>query len=374
MKISRIISGSMLAGVALSCAPVVQTVSYDFLTMDSVSISGRVVKESGSAVTQRGFCWGTNENPTVADHYTTDLFGPGSFTGKFGNLKYRTPYYFRAYAVNSHGTRYGNVIPVMMEIKQDPAKFIDKRDGKAYSTVKIGKQTWMAENLAWLPSVDSAESESIPDARYYVYGYNGTDVAAARRTQNYLTYGVLYNYAAAVTACPDGWHLPDNSEWIALTDFLVDNVGGKLKEPGLVHWQVSNDQVTNESAFTALPGGYRDYNYTLFSPADTVLYNKMQARKDSIVTASPKVGYPGEIKDTITRNYFRGNYMTGKKIVQGFKYLGAGAAFWASSPFKANQDYFGTNYRHLRANSNKIDQYIHSSNSSPGYSVRCLKN
>lgn len=137
--------------------------------------------------------------------------------------------------------------------------FIDPRDGKVYNTVTIGSQTWMAENLAYLPSINeqSANSDSLP--YYYVYGFNGTNVNIAQTVGTYIIYGVLYNYSAAKNACPCGWHLPSDEEWTQLSTFLGgdDVSGGKLKATGYNNWVNPNTGATNETGFSGLPGGYR---------------------------------------------------------------------------------------------------------------------
>jgi uncharacterized protein (TIGR02145 family) len=149
----------------------------------------------------------------------------------------------------------------------------DLRDDKTYSYKTIGTQVWMTENLAYLPSVVGPGTGSASTAYYYVYGYDGTDVATAKATANYTTYGVLYNWTAAMNgvassdsnpsgvqgACPEGWHLPSDAEWTTLSDYLggISYAGGKLKEAGTAHWTGPNTGATNESGFTALPGGYR---------------------------------------------------------------------------------------------------------------------
>jgi len=120
----------------------------------------------------------------------------------------------------------------------------------------------MAENLRYLPSVVGPGTGSNTTPYYYVYDYDGTDVNAAEVASNYSTYGVLYNWTAAVYACPTGWHLPSDDEWTELTDYLVDNAGGKLKATGTIEagtglWYVPNAGSTNETSFTALPGGGR---------------------------------------------------------------------------------------------------------------------
>ena len=153
--------------------------------------------------------------------------------------------------------------------------FIDSRDGNEYNWVQIGDQVWMAENLAYLPRVNRVAdgSEDAAGSYYYVYGYSGTNVADAKATANYKTYGVLYNWTAAMNGeassttnpsgiqgvCPAGWHLPSDAEWTELTDYLGGEsvAGGKLKETGTTHWNSPNTGATNETGFTALPGGYR---------------------------------------------------------------------------------------------------------------------
>ena len=131
----------------------------------------------------------------------------------------------------------------------------------------------MAENLRYLPSVVGPVTGSQTQAFYYVYDYDGTSVEDAKATENYNTYGVLYNWTAAMNGassstanpsgvqgvCPPGWHLPSNEEWTQLTDFLGGHgvAGGKLKEEGTVHWKSPNVGATNSTGFTALPGGQR---------------------------------------------------------------------------------------------------------------------
>ncbi len=156
----------------------------------------------------------------------------------------------------------------------------DSRDGNIYGVVKIGEQVWMAENLKYLPGVAGPGTGSETKPYYYVYGYNGTSVSDAKANANYATYGVLYNWPAAMNetasstanpspvqgVCPSGWHLPSDAEWTALTDHLGRRVaGGKLKETGTNHWDSPNKGASNKTGFTALPGGYRNEDGTFVS-------------------------------------------------------------------------------------------------------------
>ena len=83
-------------------------------------------------------------------------------------------------------------------------------EGYDYSTVLIGDQCWFSENCRYLPEVSPSSEGSETEPYYYVYDYEGTDVAAAIATANYETYGVLYNWPAVMTEgiCPSGWHIP----------------------------------------------------------------------------------------------------------------------------------------------------------------------
>jgi len=120
--------------------------------------------------------------------------------------------------------------------------FVDPRDGKQYKTVKIKTQTWLAENLAFKTN-----------SGCYAYGNN---------EDNVKTYGYLYNWETAKKVCPSGWHLPSRDEWKTLSTILGGEsmAADKLKESGNAHWQKPVSQATNESGFTALPGGYRNEN------------------------------------------------------------------------------------------------------------------
>ena len=83
---------------------------------------------------------------------------------------------------------------------------------------------------------------------------------------NCVTYGRLYTWDAAMSVCPTGWHLPSNEEWSQLANYLGgrDVAGGKLKETGIMHWEYPNESATNETCFSALPGGSR-YDYGVFN-------------------------------------------------------------------------------------------------------------
>lgn len=133
----------------------------------------------------------------------------------------------------------------------------DCRDNHTYKTVAIGTQTWMAENLAYLPGVNAKSDNSSIVAKYYVYSYDGTSVSDIKASRNYTTYGVLYNWAAAGSACPSGWHLPSSAEWTTLESYEggSSTAGTSLKATS--GWErYSGISNLDTYGFSALPGGY----------------------------------------------------------------------------------------------------------------------
>jgi len=152
---------------------------------------------------------------------------------------------------------------------QEKGSLTDARDGMTYTTVTIGSQTWMSQNLAWLPAVFPVNDSQFDLPCYYVYGYNGRDVSLAKESQMYSLYGALYNFTAAASACPSGWHLPSEEEWRVLEEYLgmskeesggrdwrgSGQIGPKVKS--IAGWKEGTS--TNESGLTLLPGGCRGY-------------------------------------------------------------------------------------------------------------------
>ena len=125
--------------------------------------------------------------------------------------------------------------------------FIDERDGQQYTTVLIGEQCWMRENHRFLPQVFPSSSGSTTAPRYYVYGYEGNNVTAAKNTPNFQNYGVLYNWSASVIACPPGWRLPEEADWVVLFDYLFETYDytNQWNDPGAIGNQLKSCRQVN---------------------------------------------------------------------------------------------------------------------------------
>jgi len=144
-----------------------------------------------------------------------------------------------------------------LEPESDRGTFTDDRNGKTYAWIKIGTQVWMAENLAWIPSIFGPDEGSDSEPRYYIYGDEGS--SQGQTPDTYGKYGTLYNWPAAVIACPPGWRLPTDAEWSTLTSYVTYPEGSKMKETGSTYWSAQNTDATNASGFSARGGGQRYY-------------------------------------------------------------------------------------------------------------------
>lgn len=236
---------------------IVTTAALTSVTSTTAQSGGNIVDDAGLTVTSCGVCWSTSPAPTISDSHTSGSPVNGSFTGTLTGLSSGRTYYLRSYASNSSGTVYGNELNFITPVTDI--------DGNVYKTVKIGTQVWMAENLRTthyrngieIPNVtDNTEWSNLDDLWKGAYcDYNNTPSSV---------YGKLYNSFAVDDArklCPAEWHIPTVQEWTTLIDYLggYNEAAGKLKEAGTTHWKSPNTG-TNESGFTALPGGYRWYD------------------------------------------------------------------------------------------------------------------
>lgn len=135
-------------------------------------------------------------------------------------------------------------------------------DGNNYSTVTIGTQIWMVENLKSTRFNDGISIPLVTDGEVWMYLSTPAYCWYENDPDTYKdTYGALYNWFAVNTGklAPVGWRVPTHEDWnlLAVTLGGVDGAGSKLKETGTLHWEQPNFLATNEIGFTGLPGGGR---------------------------------------------------------------------------------------------------------------------
>jgi uncharacterized protein (TIGR02145 family) len=265
--------GNQISFTTNASLPSLTTQSVDYITIVSAQVDAVVTNNGGATLTAVGLCWDIKPNPIIA--LNTKTYSPGGslfpFTTVISRLKPGTTYYVRVYATNSAGTAYGNELsfttkPLISLINYNTNLTygsVSDIEGNIYKTIIIGTQTWMAENLKTIKyNNGDLIGTTIPDTLNlyhindpkYQWAYNGDESLVP-------VYGRLYTWYAVSDSrniCPVGWHVPAFGEWTILRDYLGQDVaGGKLKESGLAHWYDPNTGATNETGFTALPGGNR---------------------------------------------------------------------------------------------------------------------
>jgi uncharacterized protein (TIGR02145 family) len=162
-------------------------------------------------------------------------------------------------------------------------------EGNTYKTIKIGTQTWMAENLRTTKYNDGTNIPIVTDSAQWLNNRDNGNLKKQSmmcwynndRTTYAAKYGALYNWYAInpgtngnKNVCPTGWHVPTDAEWTTLINYLDphaeggdkwENVaGGKMKSTGTDFWVSPNTDATNSSGFSGLPGGYRGYNGSFY--------------------------------------------------------------------------------------------------------------
>jgi len=144
------------------------------------------------------------------------------------------------------------------------AMMLSSCGGSSYKEVKIGNQVWMAENL----NVEKFRNgDPIPHAntlaKWRKAGQEGKPAWCYYDNDpaNGKIYGKLYNWYAVSDwrgLAPEGWRIPSDADWSKLVELLGDRevAGGKLKSTDTTYWKSPNTAATNETGFTALPGGF----------------------------------------------------------------------------------------------------------------------
>lgn len=236
---------------------IITTTNVSAITQ-TTAVSGGNIRVNWGPVKARGVCWATTTDPKVEDDHTSDGTETGSFVSILTGLQPGTDYYVRAYATSETDTIYGSNISFTTK----DFETVTDIEGNVYKNILIGNQTWMAENLRTTRFNDGTAIPLVKDEAAWA----GLSTAAYCWYKNEEdafkpVYGALYNWYSVNTGklCPSGWHVPGDDEWSSLTTLLGgENIaGGKLKEPGLTYWVEPNAGATNESGFSAFPGGFR---------------------------------------------------------------------------------------------------------------------
>lgn len=269
------LTNSCVNDVDQKILPVLTTAEITVLKEATAKSGGNITSNGGSDIIQRGVCWSTSSNPTIADSITRDSTGIGVFSSIITKILPCTTYYVRAYATNSAGTAYGNeksftTTGIPMPINRPNIITFNPNlnygtvtdiDGNVYKTITIGKYTWLAENLRVtrfrngdpIPYLNDNSDWECYD--FFVPGKIGLcDYQNTHNRDSIAKYGFLYTLRTIIDSrniAPIGWHVAD--EWDTI---IYDNT---LTVCGIDWDSTTKDKSNvNNSGLTILPSGYRD--------------------------------------------------------------------------------------------------------------------
>ncbi len=275
--------GEIKSFTTLGGLPVTETLPATNLGLNSAKLYGMVTANNYFAWVS--FEWGLTTsygNVIQPDSYSVFSLNPTSVSTYIYGLTNGTVYHYRVRAENVLGMSYGNdetfktnqtaASPVIFNPDLTYGSVSDV-DGNTYKTITIGTQTWMAENLKTTRFNNGTVISRMTDRQTFFldipkYGWYNNDMGTFRDV-----YGALYNWYAVdpdirdvKNVCPVGWHVPGETEWNLLANYLggKSSAALKLKETTATHWASPNTDATNETGFAALPGGCDNDGYGEF--------------------------------------------------------------------------------------------------------------
>ena len=306
------------AGLSVRCLRYNDTIPVQLPTLTTASVSniistsalsgGNITNNGGATIIKRGVVWSTIPNPTILDSMTNEGYGIGSFESEIIGLTPETKYYLRAYATNSSGTDYGNELS--FTTTSSPVVVygggVTDANGNTYQSVIIGTQEWMSENLRTTKYSDGTSIPNVTDGGEWSDLETGAWSHYENDSSQYeATYGKLYNWYAVETGklCPTGWHVPTDSEWTVLTDYLAANGYSGSEGTALKSTSGWNDDGngTDDYGWLGLPGGSR------YSPGD---FGGIGDYGDwwsssQYITGYAWIRYFHPSDDSVYRNYFK---------------------------------------------------------------------
>ena len=249
----------------------VETLGVEDITHNSALAKAIIHDEGDSPVFSKGICYATDSLfPNLESNCIEAETDNNPFEVIIDDLSPGTDYYLRAYAVNDIDTAFGKTVSFSTEYET-----VTDIDGNEYRILEIGEQTWMIDNLK---VTRFSNGDPIPFREENHYWAEGTPFEPAysyyNNDESYADpYGALYNFATASderNVCPTGWRVMtgDDLEELVMGYLGHPNYGGKLKATGTIEdgtglWHAPNKEATNESGFSAIPGGQRDGDFEL---------------------------------------------------------------------------------------------------------------
>jgi len=242
-----------------------------------VQVQGVDFKYSGKIINSSA----TNGNPTIAFVGTTDQQAAApqkakSETTGVTQMVYATGDQLLYKATSGNYSTIVTDVPTVTKTTNFNFVLCQDADGNNYSVVTIGTQTWMAENLRTSKYRNGVSIPNVTDNTLWGALTTGAQCGFKNSADSISKYGRLYNFYAVVDTrniAPTGWHVPTNTEWTTLTNYVTASaVGTSLTTAKALastrYWKSdtmtghigNNPTLNNSTGFSALPSGYRNHS------------------------------------------------------------------------------------------------------------------
>ena len=242
---------------------------------NSVSLGGNIVYSGTSSLQQAGFFLSKLPDPEKTGRRFLSNSTSGKYFLRIDKLDANTHYYECAFATNQNGTSYGDVreFSTTGNLQTDSVTDIT---GNRYSTIQIGGQLWMGENLNTTKLNDGSPLTFVTDNSLWI-NYNGLAACFLNNdTANSRRFGTIYNGIVVETRkiCPVGWHVPSDKEWMDFERYLgmneqeLEKIDMRGTYQGLIlksttGW-AENKNGFNSLGYNGIPAGMRLYNGTFY--------------------------------------------------------------------------------------------------------------
>jgi uncharacterized protein (TIGR02145 family) len=278
--------GNQLSFTSGAVIATLTTNAVTSITTSTAISGGNITSNGGASVTANGVCWNTSGTPTIADSKTVQYEGMGAFVSTLSGLSEDTLYYVRAYALNGVGVAYGDEKSFTTAVESttyigvpnarvhrvsviDTSDFLLDKDSNAYTTVTIGTQEWIVENLRVTHYANGVSLPEVTDSVNWLADRTGAYCMYDNNYSNASAYGLLYNWYACTNANnlvyftrggvqETGWRIPTSTDFETLASYVGGYESlGTLKETGFAHWWDPNGDAFDTYGFSARGAGNR---------------------------------------------------------------------------------------------------------------------
>lgn len=210
----------------------ISTIECHVINSNEAECTGMILNSGTKQIFEKGFCWSVDSNTNIGiDRFEIVNNDNDTFTLRIKKLLPKTKYFIRAFGTNELGTFYGNILSFVSD-SNFTGTLKDDRDNRKYKTVFISGDLWMAQNLDY----------NIRGSEYY----NHDSITYSQNN------GRLYTWDEAMNACPSGYKLPSDNDWMKLEEAT-----------GMEADRLTDSGIRGGSAYQLLEGGIQDLNLTL---------------------------------------------------------------------------------------------------------------